>query len=111
VVTEADRIYARRVPFGDVKLELIPLGGDRFRLPRASGSHIHFGRDRDGRRSFVADNAYFAEEPRARTVGFAVVPQVCALILLTGLAMPLVAIRRRRRRPPRWAGRSASRCR
>jgi hypothetical protein len=100
VFVASDRLYVRTVPELAPPLELVPLGDDRFRVPEAVASHIHFGRDPGGRRSLVADNAYFVEEPRARTLGFFVVPRVCVLVLVTGLGLPLAAFRRRRRRSP-----------
>jgi CubicO group peptidase (beta-lactamase class C family) len=89
------RLYARRVPATRDRLELIPLGGDGFRADGASAGDIRFGRDREGRRIFVASGGYFAEEPRARTLLFAIAPRICVWILLSGLLLPLGVFRRR----------------
>jgi CubicO group peptidase (beta-lactamase class C family) len=92
---EGGRLYARDVPANSRSVELVPLGGDRFRLPAACGSHITFGRDRDGRRIFVVSGAYFVEEPRARSLAFAIVPVVCLWLLASGIVFPLALFRRR----------------
>jgi CubicO group peptidase (beta-lactamase class C family) len=92
---ERGRLYARLAPGNAAPIELIPLGGDRFRLPFASDGHIRFGHDREGRRIFVVDGAYFVEEPHARIVMFAIGSQVCLAILMTGLMLPLARFRRR----------------
>jgi len=82
------------VPATRGRIELIPLGGDRFRVPDTSAGSIRFGVDREGRRVFVADG-YYVEEPRARTLVFAIAPRICAWILLSGLLLPLGVLRRR----------------
>lgn len=92
---ERGRLYARPLPGGGRPLELVPLGGDRFRLPGESAGLIRFGRDREGRRIFVAGGGYFVEEPRARTLLFAIAPSICGWILISGLLLPLAAFRRR----------------
>ena len=92
---ERGRLFARRVPASGEPVELIPLGGDRFRVPSASGSHVRFGRNRGGRRILVIDNLYLVEEPRARTLAFAVAPPICLWILATGLVLPFGVLRRR----------------
>jgi CubicO group peptidase (beta-lactamase class C family) len=97
---DGGRPYLRLVPDLGGRVELIPLGGDRFRAPWASGSHIAFGHDASGRRIFVADDAYFAEEPRSRTVLYATASSICTSILATGLLLPVIALFRRRRRSP-----------
>jgi CubicO group peptidase (beta-lactamase class C family) len=92
---DGGRLYARNVPARNPAVELIPLGGDRFRLPAASGSHVHFGRDREGRRILVADGAYLLEEPRSRSLAYAIAPVICMWLLATGLVFPLAIFRRR----------------
>lgn len=92
---ERGRLFARAVPEAGEPIELIPLGGDRFRVAAASGSHIRLGRDREGRRVVVAGSQYLVEEPRARSLAFAVAPGICLAILMTGLVLPLGALRRR----------------
>jgi CubicO group peptidase (beta-lactamase class C family) len=92
---ERGRLFARSVPAAGEPIELIPLGGERFRVAAASGGHLRLGRDRDGRRILVAGSQYLVEEPRARTLAFAVAPGVCLAILMTGLVLPLGALRRR----------------
>jgi len=92
---ERGRLFARSVPAAGEPIELIPLGGDRFRVAAASGSHIRLGRDREGRRIAVAGPEYLVEEPRARSLAFAVAPGICLAILMTGLVLPLGALRRR----------------
>jgi CubicO group peptidase (beta-lactamase class C family) len=89
------RLYVRQVPAAGEPIELVPLGGDRFRVPGASAGHIAFGRDREGRRIFVAGGAYFVEEPRSRSLAYAVVPVVCTWLFATGFALPLAMFRRR----------------
>lgn len=89
---DGGRLYARQVPAGVPPIELVPLGGDRFRLSFASGSHIHFGRDREGRRIFVAEGGYFLEEPRSRTLAYAVAPVVCMWLLASGFLFPAYGI-------------------
>jgi CubicO group peptidase (beta-lactamase class C family) len=91
---DGGRLYVRRVPARGAPIELVPLGGDRFRTAGASAGHVRFGRDREGRRIFVADNAYFAEEPRARTLLFATAPRVCMWLLASGLLLGLAGLRR-----------------
>jgi CubicO group peptidase (beta-lactamase class C family) len=98
LVVDGGRLYAQLVPAVGGRFELIPLGGDRFRLPEASASHIALGRDREGRRIFVAGLAYLVEEPRSRSLAFMIVPRICVLILTS--ALPLAVFRRRRRRSP-----------
>jgi CubicO group peptidase (beta-lactamase class C family) len=95
VFVDGGRLYARDVPASVQPIELVPLGDDRFRLTIASGSHIRFGRDREGRRIFVADGAYFLEEPRARSLAYAVAPVVCTWLLASGFLFPLAVFRRR----------------
>ena len=90
---ERGGLYARPLPGGGEPVELIPLGGDRFRLPQASAGHIRFGRDREGRRIFVG-GTYFVEEPRQRTLLFATAPAIFGWILMSGLLLPLGALRR-----------------
>lgn len=97
---ERGRLFARRMPASGAPVELIPLGGDRFRVPTASAGHLRFGRDREGRRVLAADVGYFVEEPRARTLVFAVGPPICLWILGTGLYLPIGLFRRRARRGP-----------
>jgi CubicO group peptidase (beta-lactamase class C family) len=92
---ERGRLFARTVPAAGEPVELIPLGGDRFRLPGASGGQIQLGRDREGRRIAVAHLQYLVEEPRARSLAFAVAPGICLAILMTGLVLPFGALRRR----------------
>src|SRR6185436_2666603 len=92
---DGGRLYARQVPGSGALVELVPVGGDRFRLPGDCGSRIRFGRDRDGRRIFVASGAYFVEEPRARSVAYCLAPVVCLWLLFTGLLFLLGAFRRR----------------
>jgi CubicO group peptidase (beta-lactamase class C family) len=89
------RLYVRQVPEAGEPVELIPLGGDRFRRPGASAGHIAFGRDREGHRILVHGNAYFVEEPRARTLAFAIAPRVCVWLLASGFLLPLARFRRR----------------
>ncbi|HMG54427.1 MAG TPA: serine hydrolase domain-containing protein [Kofleriaceae bacterium] len=91
---ERDRLFGRTVPATGEPFELIPLGGGRFRLPIASAGHIQLGHDRDGRRVMVA-GTYFVEEPRTRTLAYAVVPPICLWLLATGLVLPLGLLRRR----------------
>jgi CubicO group peptidase (beta-lactamase class C family) len=92
---ERGRLYLRPVPGGGEPIELVPDGGDQLRLPWASSGHIRFGRDRDGRRIFVAMAAHFVEEPRARTVGFAIGPLICVALLATGFLLPISLFGRR----------------
>jgi CubicO group peptidase (beta-lactamase class C family) len=94
------RLYARPLPGKEPPVELIPLGGDRFRTPWASGSFVAFGHDREGRRIHVAGSEYFVEEPRSRTMAFALGPVICIALLGTGLLLPLVALVRRTGRSP-----------
>jgi CubicO group peptidase (beta-lactamase class C family) len=95
LLLEAGRLYVRQVPDVGQQLELVPLGRDRFRLAATSAGHITFGRDREGRRSLVADNAYFVEEPRSRVLAYVIVPLICLWVLATGLLLPLALFRRR----------------
>ena len=88
------RAYLRPVR-GTRAIELVPLGRDRFRFPGTSGSHITFGRDRDGRRVFALPGGYFVEEPRSHAQAFAIVPTVCLWLLVSGLVFPLAVFRRR----------------
>jgi CubicO group peptidase (beta-lactamase class C family) len=94
---EHGRLFARTVPAAGERepIELIPLGGDRFRFPAASGSQIQLGRDREGRRVAVAHLQYLVEEPRARSLAYAVAPGICLAILMTGLVLPFGVFRRR----------------
>lgn len=95
LIVERGRLHARPVPGGGPRIELVPVGGDRFRLPQASAGHIRFGHDREGRRVLATEAGYFVEEPRSRTIAFAVVPLVCIVLLATGFALPLTRLRRR----------------
>jgi CubicO group peptidase (beta-lactamase class C family) len=94
------RLYARPLPGDEPPVELIPLGGDRFRTPWASGSYLAFGHDREGRRIHLIGHDYFVEEPRSRTLGFAFGPVICIALLGTGLLMPLAALIRPGRPSP-----------
>jgi CubicO group peptidase (beta-lactamase class C family) len=96
---EGGGLYFRGLRSSSAPIELIPLGGDRFRLEQASGSHVVLARDREGRRIVVAGGAYLVEEPRATALAFAIIPGVCLRLLATGLLLPLWAFRRRRRSP------------
>ena len=96
---DGGRPYLRRVPDDGWRSELVPLGGDRFRARWASGSHIAFGHDPQGRRIFVNHNHYSVEEPRSRTLAFVIAPRICSAILATSLALAVVLPRRRRRSP------------
>ncbi|HEX7837836.1 MAG TPA: serine hydrolase domain-containing protein [Kofleriaceae bacterium] len=89
------RLYARSVPAAGEPIEIVPLGGDRFRVPWASAGHVAFGRDPEGRRIFVVGSAYFVEEPRSRALAYAIVPVVCLWLLATGFVFPLARLRRR----------------
>ena len=91
---DGGRLYWRQLPGSGPAGELVPLGGDRFRLAEASGSHIAFGRDLEGRRAFTAGVGYFVEESRARIVGFAVVPGGCLWLFVTGRLLRRGACRR-----------------
>lgn len=95
VYLDGGRLYVRTVPARGAPVELIPLGGDRFRVPMASGSHLAFGRDRDGRRILVAGGAYLAEEPRTRSLAFCVGATICTWLLVSGLLLPLGLLSRR----------------
>lgn len=95
IFIERGRLHARPLPGSEPPRELIPVGGDRFREQWASGSSIAFGRDREGRRIMVDGTVYFVEEPRSRTLMFAVAPAICLALLWTGLLMPLTGFVRR----------------
>jgi hypothetical protein len=99
VQVEGGRLYIGSAPRTG-RVELIPLGGDRFRLARASGSHIALGRDHEGRRVLVAEGAYFVEEPRWRSLAFVFVPLACVWLLATGVLLPIAVFRRRPRPSP-----------
>src|SRR5262249_32181856 len=94
------RLYVGTVPALVPRLELVPLGGDRFRARPASGSHIAFGRDVEGRRTLTVGGAYFVEEPRWRTLFFTLAPPIVVWILATGVLLPLAVFRRRTRPGP-----------
>ena len=103
LVLEGGRLWVQLVPaLAPLKLELVPLGNDRFRLPGASGNHIAFRLDREGRRSFVVDNAYFVEEPYALAWALCAVPLASAWIVSTGILLLPIAVWRRSRRSPRY---------
>jgi hypothetical protein len=91
---DGGRLYARGVPSTGREMELIPVGGDRFRLPDTCGSVLAFGRDAEGRRVFGGGQAYFVEETRTRTLAYCIVPTICFYILATGLLFPLSRFRR-----------------
>lgn len=92
---ERGRLFVRRAPATGAPAELVPLGGDQFRVEAASAGHIRLGRDREGRRILIAGLAYLVEEPRAVSVAFAVAPRILAAIVLSALIWPLGALRRR----------------
>jgi CubicO group peptidase (beta-lactamase class C family) len=100
VFVAGGRLYSRPLPGDEPPRELIPVGGDRFRTSWASGSFLAFGRDRDGRRFYLAGSTYHVEEPRARILMFALGPTICILVLGTGLLLPLTAFVRRTRPSP-----------
>ncbi|HMG53397.1 MAG TPA: serine hydrolase domain-containing protein [Kofleriaceae bacterium] len=100
VFVDRGRLYTRPLPGDEPPRELIPVGGDRFRAPWASGSFVAFGHDRDGRRIYLAGSDYFLEEPRSRTLAFALGPVICIALLGTGLVLPLTGFVRRRRPAP-----------
>ena len=89
------KLYGRPLPGDEPPMELIPAGDGRFRPSWASGSAIAFGHDREGRRIFVYGTDYFVEEPRWRTLMFALGPGICIVLLATSLLMPLTAFARR----------------
>lgn len=84
------RMYACQPARRNSHIELVPMGGDRFRVPGASGSHVAFGRDLHGQRALVAGNAYFAEESPSQALAFTVLPLYCTMILTVGLTWPLL---------------------
>lgn len=100
IFVDRGRLYSRPLPGDEPATELIPTGNDRFRASWASGSMLAFGRDRDGRRIFVAGSGYFVEEPRVRTLAFAFGPAICIALLCTSLVMPLTTFSRRARAAP-----------
>jgi CubicO group peptidase (beta-lactamase class C family) len=100
VFVEGGRLYSRPLPGDEPPRELIPVGGDRFRTSWASGSFLAFGRDRDGRRFYLAGSDYNVEESRARILVFALGPTICIIVLATGLLLPLIGFVRRTRRSP-----------
>lgn len=100
IFVDRGRLYWRPLPGKEAAVELIPVGGDRFRMSWSSGSFVAFGHDHDGRRIFVAGSEYFIEEPRSRTLAFVLGPMICVALLGTGLLLPLAALVRRNRRAP-----------
>jgi hypothetical protein len=78
------------------RLELVPAGGDRFRVTFAAGSHLVFGRDAEGRRVFVDHNHYFVEEPAWRSWLFHRLPPMCVWILASAILLPLGRVGARR---------------
>jgi len=95
LLVERGRLWVRTVPDTGDRLELIPLGGDRFRIPQARAGHIQLGRDREGRRVMATGGGYFVEEPRARALGFALALPICTWLFATALVMPFGLLRRR----------------
>jgi CubicO group peptidase (beta-lactamase class C family) len=91
---DGGRLYARGV-LGGERVELVPLGGDQFRLPGASAGHLRLGHDRDGRRVLATGVDTFVEEPRARALVSAIAPVICVWLLATGFVLPLTVFRRR----------------
>jgi hypothetical protein len=95
VAVDGGRLYV--VPGSGRRVELVPTGGDRFRVPRASGSHLVFARDAEGRRLLVDHGNHFVEEPRWRSRLFHRLPPICLWILASGLLLPLGVIGARAR--------------
>ena len=101
IFVERGSLFSRPLPGDEPPIELIPMGDDRFRASWASGSYLAFGRDHDGRRTYVDGSDHFIEEPRSRTLVFALGPVICIAVLGTGLLMPLTAFLRRAGPSPR----------
>jgi len=94
LVVEGGRLFAQELP-GARRVELIPLGGGRFRVPAASGSHVILGHDAEGRRALSLAVGYLVEEPRWRTLGCYWGARAVVWILLATLLLPLSAFGRR----------------
>lgn len=94
LTVDAGRLYAQRVPGNGARAELVPLGGNRFRFAASSAGDIAFGLDREGRRVFASQVDYFVEEPRSRTLAYAIAPAVCMWLFATGFMFPLGRFRR-----------------
>jgi hypothetical protein len=95
IFVDHGRLYSRQLPGDEPPRELIPMGDDRFRRVGMSGSSHAFGHDRNGRRMYVVSTDCFVEEPRWRTLAFAVGPVFCLMLLGTGLLLPLAGFVRR----------------
>ena len=102
VSLDAGHLMVQTLPPRGPPVELVPLGGDRFRVSTASAGHIQFGRDREGRRVFAA-GPYFVEEPRAQILAFAWAPLILIPIFGSGWILVLRRLRRRFPGPgPGW---------
>jgi CubicO group peptidase (beta-lactamase class C family) len=102
---DAGRLYLRRWPGKWPRVELVPMGDGRFRFPGASGSHVLLRRDTDGRRvvSLFGGLRHFVEEPGWVAPLYYWGARAVVWILASTLALPLAAIRARRRgRRVRW---------
>jgi hypothetical protein len=91
-------------PIPRARLPLVALGHDRFRYDAASGSHVAFGRDTEGRRALHHSGMYFVEEPAFLASLFAYGARAVFWLLLSALALPFAAIAWRGRAAPMgWA--------
>ncbi len=96
---ESGHLYLSE-PYRALQLELLPLGGGRFRFPGHSGSHFAVGRDAEGRRVLVGNGGYFVEEPGWWTPCFYYGARAVLWLLLSALALPLAALLWRRQGAP-----------
>jgi hypothetical protein len=84
--------------------DLVPLGGNRFRLPMSSGSHIALTRDAAGGRVLVDGGLYFAGEPSWIGPALQYGARAVAWLLVSILALPVAALLFARRAAPVGAG-------
>jgi hypothetical protein len=94
------RLHLTQAPRPRFDVELVPLGGGRFRLPMHSGSHIALAHDGDGRRVLVVHPAYLVEQPRWLGPLVYYAARAIFWLLFSSLALPIAALIWRQRGVP-----------
>jgi CubicO group peptidase (beta-lactamase class C family) len=92
---EPGRLVAR-IQSGDWEMDLVPLGGDSFRLPRNSGRALAFTRDASGRRALHGVFGQLVEEPPVLAALAYHGSRAVLLILASALVVPFFRSPRRR---------------
>jgi hypothetical protein len=89
---DGTRLLLSEQPTQRFEVELVPLGGGRFRFPASAGSHVAAARDEDGRRVLFVDGLYLVAEPSWVGPLYYYGTRVILWLLFSTLALPLAAL-------------------